>query len=449
MNIKHLIRLLIPVLPTIIEIEKQHGTAYLVGGSVRDLALKKPIFDIDIEVHGLTSEQIIACLAKTGSVHFIGKKFGVFRIGSIDIDWSLPRTDSLGRKPIVTVDPFMGIKAASRRRDLRMNSMAIRLNSNKDQSFGIDINNIIDPFKGLDDIKHKRLGVIDSELFIQDPLRLYRVVQYISRFEMEPDDELTSIAQTISLLDPITDKPIAEERIGVEIKKMLLLSRHPSLGIAWTEKIGRLHETFPSLISLQNINSFYTSKNSLKETYRRLDDCSKLYKKQIASTEYPLHKNNKKLLGLMVTLLHAEFLPENPKDVIKHQLKIIKKYGFGIETKLIKKLLNAAVSIENSQEEEKYVYKMIAYDLAPQWNIYELLILHAILYNRSNLGTNLEKAKNWNVLYEPEQPLLDGQYFLDQEMTGKELGIALKNAYDVQIRNNITDIAMLKKQLKK
>ena len=94
------------------QINDQKGRAFLIGGAVRDLVLDKKLKDVDIEVHGLTLDQLEKILEHYGPVRKVGKSFGVLRIDGVDIDWSLPRSDSAGRKPQVTVDPHMDIKNA-------------------------------------------------------------------------------------------------------------------------------------------------------------------------------------------------------------------------------------------------------------------------------------------------------------------------------------------------
>ena len=131
----------------LVEIIKLGGKPYLVGGTVRDLVLGVPTKDIDIEVHGLKIEDLEKCLKKFGKVKLVGKKFGVLRLYGFDIDWSLPRKDTKGRKPVVEIDPNMKIEEACKRRDLTINSMAIELNND----FFEDLKNnkepkIIDPY---------------------------------------------------------------------------------------------------------------------------------------------------------------------------------------------------------------------------------------------------------------------------------------------------------------
>ena len=174
------------------------GRAVLVGGAVRDLLLsfdELPAFakgfgghgrmsgrvkDLDIEVHGLTIDQLHQILEKFGQVSLVGKSFGVLRLHGLDIDWSLPRADSSGRHPHVIIDPHMSIADAFKRRDLTINAMGIDLNTFE----------LLDPWNGSHDLKAGILRAPDATLFIEDPLRLFRVMQFIGRFEMKPDDQL-------------------------------------------------------------------------------------------------------------------------------------------------------------------------------------------------------------------------------------------------------------------
>ena len=212
-----LTKLIEPILPIITALESAGGIPYLVGGVVRDLILQHPIKDLDIEIHNLTLEQVETVLQSFGTVKLVGKQFGVFRIlqknGALEYtDWSLPRTDSCGRKPIVTINPNLGIINACRRRDLTMNAMAIdcrELNrkfpellkkTTESSAFSIDsILTIIDPFDGQKALQRKELSAVDEQLFIEDPLRFFRVMQFIGRFEFFPDAKLNFSSTTIRL----------------------------------------------------------------------------------------------------------------------------------------------------------------------------------------------------------------------------------------------------------
>src|SRR5579863_783593 len=145
----------------IVKVIAQHkGRALLVGGAVRDMVMGRSVKDLDVEVYGLSETQLEQLLKQFGPVSLVGKAFGVLRIHSLDVDWSLPRADSPGRKPTVVIDPFMSVEFAARRRDLTMNAMALDLMTGE----------LIDPCNGMRDIKNKILRTPDPSFFIQDPL---------------------------------------------------------------------------------------------------------------------------------------------------------------------------------------------------------------------------------------------------------------------------------------
>ena len=77
-------------------VEGAGGRAWLVGGAVRDALLGLEARDVDVEVHGLGAAELEAALRTVGSVHPVGRSFGVFktRIGQLTVDVSLPRADS-------------------------------------------------------------------------------------------------------------------------------------------------------------------------------------------------------------------------------------------------------------------------------------------------------------------------------------------------------------------
>ena len=58
------------------------GRAYFVGGLVRDHILGRENKDVDLEIHGLTPEQLVLTLSPLGQVLKNGASFGVFGLRS-------------------------------------------------------------------------------------------------------------------------------------------------------------------------------------------------------------------------------------------------------------------------------------------------------------------------------------------------------------------------------
>lgn len=74
------------------------GTPLVVGGSVRDALLGETLSkDVDLEVHGVSAEDLLTALLATGGrVDEVGASFGVIKVtfDGEDFDVSLPRRDS-------------------------------------------------------------------------------------------------------------------------------------------------------------------------------------------------------------------------------------------------------------------------------------------------------------------------------------------------------------------
>ena len=141
------------------------GRAVVVGGWVRDRFLGMRSKDVDIEVFALDTGRLEALLAGFGAVHEVGRAFGVFRVGGIDVDFSLPRRDSKrgpGHRGFdVVPDPSLDFAEAARRRDLTVNSIGIDLLTGE----------VLDPHGGRRDLERRVLRATDPARFPEDPLR--------------------------------------------------------------------------------------------------------------------------------------------------------------------------------------------------------------------------------------------------------------------------------------
>lgn len=213
------------------------GRAVVVGGWVRDHLLGVRSKDIDIEVFGLRTERLEALLARFGKVHAVGRAFGVFRVGGIDVDFSLPRRDSKrgpGHRGFdVAPDPSLDFAEAARRRDLTVNSIGL------DPLTG----EVLDPHAGRRDLKRRVLRATDPAHFCEDPLRGLRVAQLAARLEMSPDEELAALCRTLDLGE------LSGERVFDEFRKLLLRAAKPSIGFKVLEDTGQLR-FFPELDAL-------------------------------------------------------------------------------------------------------------------------------------------------------------------------------------------------------
>jgi len=66
----------------------------VVGGTVRDRFLDRPLVDWDLEVYGLDAATLRRVVGSVGSFDEVGSSFGVLKLREVPVDISLPRRDS-------------------------------------------------------------------------------------------------------------------------------------------------------------------------------------------------------------------------------------------------------------------------------------------------------------------------------------------------------------------
>ncbi len=433
-------------------IAQHKGRALLVGGAVRDMTMNRPVKDIDIEVYGLSEQQLEQLLSQFGPVSLVGKAFGVLRIHGLDVDWSLPRADSPGRKPTVVIDPHMPIEVAARRRDLTMNAMA----------FDLMINELIDPCDGISDIKHKILRTPDARFFIQDPLRFYRVMQFIGRFEMCPDDELNTLCAEMDIAQ------ISRERIEEEFRKLFLFSRRPSLGIRWLYTIGRLHDVLPELaatVGIEQEPKWHPEGDVFEHTMQAIDAAVELigkydneFDKLVLVYAALCHD-----LGKVTTTIEVNGVIKSighEKESKKFARTMMKRITHNVD------LINAVSSLVLhhmtplqfiTNNAKMPAYKRLANKLAHNVNVLMLIDL-CIADKRGRNGNShepltcdfpdvelfREKVLQAGVSTSAVEPLLKGVDLLDVVQPGPKMGQLLKLAYEKQIDDGVTDKDILK-----
>ena len=240
-------------IPTILktiskELKSKNAKAIIVGGSVRVHFLELPIKDYDVEVYGLEDlEELEALLSKHGSVNLVGKSFGVlkFTYDGEEYDFSFPRTEEkvgAGHRGFeVEVNGALAYAEASKRRDFTLNALGYAI---EDETF-------LDPFDGLKDMEQKIIRHIDDETFVEDPLRVYRAVQFCARFGYTLADETFALCQKMVQRGMLEELP--KERVYVEWQKLLLKSPKPSIGFELMRKLGITKRYFPELHALIDV----------------------------------------------------------------------------------------------------------------------------------------------------------------------------------------------------
>ncbi|MBR0120675.1 MAG: HD domain-containing protein [Clostridia bacterium] len=243
------------------------GKTYYVGGMVRDELLGIENKDVDIEVHGITPEQLESILDSVGEKLKIGTSFGIFGLRGYDIDIAMPRREHAtgrGHRDFeVFVDPFLGAEKAAMRRDFTINALM------KDVITG----EIADFFGGIRDLNNGILRHVNDSTFVEDPLRALRACQFAARFNFEIAPETVEIIKTMSL------DALAKERVLGELKKAFLKAEKPSVFFEYLKKAEQLGPLFPELYALIGVEqpaNWHPEGDVFNHTMLVLDAAAKL-----------------------------------------------------------------------------------------------------------------------------------------------------------------------------
>jgi len=214
--------------------EAGHG-AWVVGGCIRDLLLKKPVNDWDVatsakpkQVKGLFRKVIPTGIAH-GTVTVL-LRGGQYEVTTLRGEGAY--TD--GRRPdeVFFVD---GIEEDLARRDFTVNAIA----------YAPETQELIDPFGGMRDLKQRCLRAVGvaAERFQEDGLRILRGARFVATLEMELEAE-TEIAMA-GALD--TYRCVSHERVRDEWFKTMK-AREPSRAFEVMRRVGILEVTLPELL---------------------------------------------------------------------------------------------------------------------------------------------------------------------------------------------------------
>ncbi len=189
--------------------------AYAVGGSVRDLILNVPNFDLDFVIEGpaieLASAMESAYPARLEVVarheRFQTAKLWFFADTRRDVDFSTARTEFYEFPAALPTVEASQLEQDLLRRDFTINALAICLNPGR---YGM----LVDHFGGLEDIKKKTIRVLHAFSFIEDPTRIIRAVRFASRleFNIEPKTkELAKRAVAMGIFDNLGGNRMRDE----------------------------------------------------------------------------------------------------------------------------------------------------------------------------------------------------------------------------------------------
>ena len=230
---------------------------YLVGGAVRDSLLNLPVIERDWVVVGAEPQQLLE-----RGFQQVGKDFPVFLHPETKEEYALARTERKNGHGYTGFDcysaPDVTLEDDLLRRDLTINAIA------QDKQ-----GNLIDPYKGQSDLKHKILRHV-SHAFIEDPLRVLRVARFIAKLHhlgFAIADETQQLMQEITNSGELNQ--LSQERIWKETERALN-EPSPQQYFVTLIQCGALKILFPALELLEQKQLLLLQKNAQQLTAPQL-----------------------------------------------------------------------------------------------------------------------------------------------------------------------------------
>ena len=185
---------------------------FLVGGAVRDILLNLVPMELDFCINGEITE-FKEFIKENQQLKIIKvSEFETYKILFKEkiYDFSVTRKESyIPKGSLPKINAFnVDIETDLKRRDFTINSIAMNIKN--------DLDELIDPHNGINDIKNKIIKIIHNESFKDDPTRAYRAIKFAKRYNFEIDK--SSLKNLIDSVEYI--KVLSKERIKNEIEKI-------------------------------------------------------------------------------------------------------------------------------------------------------------------------------------------------------------------------------------
>jgi poly(A) polymerase len=203
--------------------------AWVVGGTVRDELLGRPIRDVDVAVAGDPEPPARAVAAEVrGPVFSLSETFGAWRV----IERSTARVYDFSPLQGKTIEEDLG------RRDFTVNAMARPLAGGE----------LIDPFGGRADLAARTLRVLGRPAYESDPLRPLRLARLAAELGFTPDPE----TERRTLAAAPRTREAARERVFGELRR-LLIAPGALAGLALADRLGLVRAVLPEVADLHDV----------------------------------------------------------------------------------------------------------------------------------------------------------------------------------------------------
>ncbi|MEA2350661.1 MAG: poly(A) polymerase, partial [Thermoleophilaceae bacterium] len=209
--------------------------AWVVGGTVRDALLDRPVRDVDLAVDGSAEDAARAVArAARGPAFPLSEEFGAWRALAGGGGW------------VCDVSPLQAptIEEDLALRDFSVNALAVPLEDGDD---------LLDPTGGRTDLDARVLRVLggpslESSAYARDPLRPLRLARLATELGFLPDADTERLtrdaAPSVTLASP--------ERIFAELRRLVTAERVLE-GLELADRLGLVAAVLPELDALHGV----------------------------------------------------------------------------------------------------------------------------------------------------------------------------------------------------
>lgn len=429
------------------QIDAEGGRAFFVGGYVRDHLRGSKAADLDIEVYGLKLAALESLLKNHGKVHAIGRSFGILQLVSPSgvAEFSLPRRDSKAgsghRGFMVELDPTLSKEVACARRDFTVNAMLMDVLSGEIHDF---YGGRADLEKGL--LRHT------GPAFSEDPLRVYRLMQFAGRFEMSVAPETLELCRQMDLAD------LSAERVFTEFAKLLLEADRPGIGLEVGRKAGllRYHPELEAMVGCPQNPEWHPEGDVWTHTMMTVDQAARLRRgdrrldlaQMFGALCHDMGKpaTTVEIDGRIVSPGHCEAGVEPARSFMR-RLTSDGDLIDSVEQLVLYHLRPAEFYRVRDEIRPSSIRR-----LALKTQIDELVLLaRADHFGRTTADAIaedfpagnwlLERAEDLKIASSAPKPILMGRHLMDRGwQPGPDMGSVLKNAFDAQLEGAFEDL---------
>ncbi len=226
---------------------------FLVGGALRDLYLGRVLKDIDIVVNKRVAEMARYFADKIeASFVVLDSKRDIYRVvtDSISFDFAMMIGESIEKdlsRRDFTINAIAIPFILDDRTPYNLSDFLMKKYDNTGNNLLKMSDYIIDPYNGINDLGNKRINIVKEDVFIEDPLRLWRAIRFKSQLDFRISQNTVDFMKKNSSLAAMP----AAERIKDEFVKILKSEKVAEYIKYAEDEFGMISTLIPDIIEMK------------------------------------------------------------------------------------------------------------------------------------------------------------------------------------------------------